>query len=311
MIELFFLVLPLYLLIGVGFVATRTGLLAPGTIPALGAFVLNIALPALIVNALMSQNLRESFNVGYLFAYGFGSLAAFLIILFVFMVIFRRSLSEATIAAFGGSASNSGFVGLPVVTLVLGTTALTAVPLTMLIENLLIIPLSLALAEMGQHKEKRLPAILRETARSLVRSPLLLAIILGAVLSALGIQFPAPVAKTITLIAGAAVPCALLIIGGMLANMKARSIGPDAFWISIGKLALHPLAVATAFTFVCGVPDNLRAAGIILAAAPMVTIYPIIGARFKLQSMSAAALLAATTLSFVTITIVLTLVVWL
>lgn len=307
MIDLFLLILPLYLLIGIGFLATRTQLLAPGVIPALGSFVLNIALPALIINALMSQNLQETINIGYLLAYGFGSLAAFGLVFLLFRVVLRRPLSQAAIAAFGGSASNSGFVGLPVVTLVLGTTALTAVPLTMLIENLVIIPLALALAEIGQHREKTLPAVLRETARSLVRSPLLLSILAGAVLSASGIQFPSPVARTISLLAAAAVPCALLIVGGMLANMQVRSFGSETLWITIAKLAVHPLAVALVFMFVDGVPADLRAAGIILAASPMVSIYPIIGARFGQERMTAAALFAATALSFITITIVLSL----
>ena len=310
MTDLFFLVLPLYLLIGIGFTAVRLQLLPASAIPSLGSFVLNLALPALIVNALMGQNLQETFNAGYLAAYASGSLAAFLIILGLFMVALRRTWSQAAIAAFGSSASNSGFVGLPVVSLVLGTTALTAVPLTMLVENLLIIPLSLALAEMGQHAGKTLPMILRDTVRNLVRSPLLIAIVLGALLSAINIQFPTPIAKTISMLATASVPCALLIIDGMLANMKAHALGTEALWITISKLALHPLAVAIAFLLVSGVPAELRAAGIILASAPMVTIYPIIGARFGQETMSAAALLLATTMSFITITIVLALV-WL
>lgn len=310
MAELFFLILPLYLLIGLGFIAVRARILPENSIPSLGSFVLNLALPALIVNALMGQNIQETFNAGYLAAYASGSLAAFALTLLLFLFVLRRSLSEAAIAAFGGSASNSGFVGLPVVSLVLGTTALTAVPLTMLVENLLIIPLSLALAEMSTHAGKTLPMILRDTLRSLVRSPLVISIVLGAALSASGIQFPGPIAKSIAMLATASVPCALLIIGGMLANMKARAIGGEALWISISKLAIHPLAVAIAFSFVSGVPTELRAAGIILASAPMVTIYPIIGARFGQESLSAAALLIGTTMSFITITLVLALV-WL
>lgn len=308
MAELFLLILPLYLLIGIGFTAIRLNFLPASLVPSLGAFVLNLAMPALIINVLMGQNLQETFNAGYLAAYASGSLTAFLFILCLFMVVLRRSWSQAAIAAFGGSASNSGFVGLPVVSLVLGATALTAVPLTMLVENLLIIPLSLALAEMGQHTGKTLPMILRDTIRNLARSPLIIAIVLGAALSAFGVQFPTPVAKTISMLATAAVPCALLSIGGILANMKTRTLSTDALWITIVKLAAHPLAVAIAFMFVSGVPEEMRAAGIILASSPMVTIYPIIGARFGQETMSAAALLLATTMSFITITIVLKLV---
>src|SRR5690606_11874039 len=129
------LVLPLYILIGIGIATIRAKFLPPETVPSLGAFVLNIALPALILNALMSQDLQETFNAGYLIAYASGSLVAFLAILCLFLFVLRKTWSQAAIAAFGSSASNSGFIGMPVVSLVLGTTALTAIPLTMLVEN--------------------------------------------------------------------------------------------------------------------------------------------------------------------------------
>src|SRR5690606_42127688 len=126
MIDLFLLILPLYLLIGIGFLATRTQLLAPDVIPALGSFVLNIALPALIINAMMSHNLQETINIGYLLAYGFGSFAAFGLVFLLFRVVLRRPLSQAANAAFCGSASNTPSVGQLVVSLVLCNTYLIA-----------------------------------------------------------------------------------------------------------------------------------------------------------------------------------------
>ena len=58
-----------------------------------------------------------------------------------------------------------------------------------------------------------------------------------------------------------------------------------------------------------GVPSGLMAAGIILASAPMFTIYPIIGERFGLGGLCAAALVAATVVSFATMTLVIGIVV--
>lgn len=308
MINLFLLILPLYLLIAIGFFAMRTKLLAPEAIPTLGAFVMNIALPAMMLNALMGQNLTEAFNLGYVLAYAIGSLAVFGAILLFFLQVLRKPFSHAVIAAFGSAASNTGFVGLPVVTLVFGSTALAAVSMTFVVEVLLIMPLALILAEMGGKKDHALHAVLRDTARNLIRSPLLLSIIAGSLLSALGIQFVAPVAKTISLLGAAAIPCALLIIGGILANTKARTLDLEPIWISIGKLVLHPIAVALCFMLMSGVPDELRATGIVLASSPMLSIYPIIGARFKLEALSATALFIATSLSFITITLILALV---
>jgi len=308
MIDLFLLILPLYLLIAIGFAAFRTSLLAREAIPTLGGFVMNIALPAMMLNALMGQNLTEAFNLGYLLAYCLGSLAVFAIVLLIFLKVLRKHFSHAVIAAFGSATSNTGFVGLPVVTLVFSTTALAAVSMTFLVEVLLMMPLALILAEMGGKKDHALRVVLRDTVRNLIRSPLLLSIIAGSILSTLGVQFPEPVIKTVSLLGSAAVPCALVIIGGILANTKARALDFDSIWISVGKLALHPIAVALSFMLMSGVPDGLRATGIVLAASPMLSIYPIIGARFKLETLCATALFIATTLSFITITLILALV---
>jgi malonate transporter len=308
MLDLFLLILPLYLLMLVGFVAIKTKLLPQDAIPTLGGFVLNIAMPALMINSFMSQDISESLNLGYLLAYAIGSLVVFGALALVFSLVLRKPFSHAIIAGFGSSTSNTGFVGLPVVTMVFGTSVFAAVSMTILVESLLMLPLALILAEAGQQKEKKLLGILRDTLRNLTRSPLLIAIVSGSILSALGIRFPEPVVKTIGLLGGSAIPCALMIIGGVLATTKSTGINLQPAWISISKLALHPAAMALAFLLFPGVPEEMRVTGIVLAASPMLTIYPIIGSQFNLQSLCATALIIATTLSFLTITVTLTLV---
>ena len=52
-------------------------------------------------------------------------------------------------------------------------------------------------------------------------------------------------------------------------------------------------------------PDTLVAAGIIFAAVPMLTVYPILARRAGTDGIAAAALMAATLGGFFTITIVL------
>ena len=110
------------------------------------------------------------------------------------------------------------------------------------------------------------------------------------------------------MMADASVPTALFVVGGTLAGLKIGSAATDISLIVLGKLLLHPIAVAGAFLLVGGVPPGLMAAGIILAGSPMLTIYPILGARFGYDRVGAAALLVATTLSFVTLAVVLGLV---
>lgn len=308
MTELLSIILPIFVLIGVGFTAVRAKFISSAVVEAMGSFVLNFALPALILHALLQQDLQKTLDWGYLLAYAAGSLVAFLAILALFRASFGKSLSHAATAALGASASNSGFVGFPVASLALGAPAFLALPLSMLVENILIIPLALALGEAGAQRGQGLHRILRETIRRLARTPLIGAILVGVIFSASGIELPFAIATPLKMMADASVPCALFVVGGTLAGLQAVTIANDLVPIVLGKLVLHPIAVGAAFLLIGNVPPDLMAAGIILASSPMLTVYPIIGARFGHGEMSAAALFAATTASFLTLLIVLSLI---
>lgn len=304
MADLLSITAPIFLIIALGFATVRSRLAPAELVPALGFFVLHLALPALVLHALLAQDLSRTFSWNYLFAYAGGSLLIFAVMLALFQAVLKRSLSQAAIAALGSVASNSGFVGFPVASLAVGAAALTALPLSVLIENVLVIPLALALAEAGSQQGKS-AAALRQTALRLARMPLLVAVVLGIVLSAMGVRLPGTLDAAIGMMANASAGCALFVVGGTLAGVKAASLEGDLVWIAIGKLILHPLAVWAGFVLLGDVPPDLMAAGIILASSPMLTVYPIFGQRFGLGGLAAAALVAATAAGFVTMTVVL------
>ena len=60
--------------IGIGFVATRSGLFAKLGSRVLGKFVIHIALPALLFNAMAQRRIGEILNAAYVFSYLAGTL---------------------------------------------------------------------------------------------------------------------------------------------------------------------------------------------------------------------------------------------
>jgi len=304
-IDLLSLTLPIFLLIALGFVAVRARVVAADFVQGLGFFVLNFALPALVLNALLKQDVNETFNWNYVIAYAGGSLVVFLAALLVYLTWLRRGLSQAAIAGLGSVASNTGFVGFPVASLAIGTPALAALPQTMLVENVLVIPLALALAEIGLQQGQPPQTVAGQTLLRLSRTPLIIAIFLGVILSALGLHPPVAVSKAIEMVADASAACALFVVGGTLAGLKSESLAGDLLWILLGKLVFHPLAVGAGFLLVGDVPPLLMATGIIFASAPMLTVYPIFGQRFGLGGLCAAATVAATIAGFATMTVVI------
>src|SRR5580692_5628521 len=67
MINFFLLSFPIFAVIGVGWAATRTRLVAQGALDALNAFSFRFALPALLLRLIAGQPLRQSFNASVLY----------------------------------------------------------------------------------------------------------------------------------------------------------------------------------------------------------------------------------------------------
>jgi hypothetical protein len=77
MIDILSITGTIFVLIGVGFLSVRLGLFSSGEMQTLGKFVVDFALPALILRAVSSQSVGKIADVGYLGTVLFGSLAVF------------------------------------------------------------------------------------------------------------------------------------------------------------------------------------------------------------------------------------------
>ena len=297
---------PIYLLVAVGFVSVRLGWMAPADMRVLGRFTAQFGVPALLFRSISRQPLGSVLNGDYLAVYAAGSMTAMFVVMLLAWRVWGRPVSLAALQGLGASGSNSAFIGYPIVLQVIGPTAGVALALCTLVENLLVMPLALALADSG-NGDRRPGAVLQSTLCLLVRNPMILAICAGLTVSALGWHIPAVLDQTVSLAAAAAPPTALFVIGGSLVGLQLAGIRGDIALIACGKLLLHPLCV---LAFVLLFPPEqplLGAAAILFAAMPMLSIYPVLAQRHGHERLCAAALLAATVSSFVSISLLIAL----
>ncbi len=309
MLEILAITTPIFLLIGTGYLAMAGRVVTRDQVQGVGTFVLYLALPSLVIRALTENPLGEVINPRYLLAYGLGSALVFLFAIGLAYRWQRQPLASAAIQGLGMAASNSGFIGYPIMAMVLGSPAAIFLALNMMIENLLIIPAALILAEMGSQAGKGLGETLRQTALRLVRNPILLGLVIGLLLAVTGLALPSPLARVVEMLADAAGPTALFVIGGTLYGLKITGMIRDMTQLVVGKLLLHPLAVLGIFLLLPGPTDPLvLAGGVLMASAPMVSVFPLLGQRYGLGGVSAAALMAGTLLSFFTMSLAIWLV---
>lgn len=300
---------PIFILIGLGFFSARIALVNRDQVRGMGTFVIYFALPSLVFKALAERSLSEVLNGPYLAAYAMASLSLFGIGLLLARRWRGLGLSSSAILAMGMAVPNSGFVGYPIAVMVIGPTAALAMALGMLVENLLMIPLALAIAEAGRQDGQGW-TVVRETALRLLRNPLIIAIVLGLGMSLLELRLPVVPARVIEMLAAASAPVALFVIGATLNGMKAGGMAADLAQASIGKLILHPLLMFAALSLVPGIDPLLMVAGVLFASAPMLSVFPILGQRFGLEERCAAALVGCTVLAFFSISGLLALLRW-
>jgi len=303
---------PIYLCIAAGYASVRWNLFTKADMRVFGRFVIQIALPALLFNALASRRLSEVVHTGYLLAFTVGSLTLILLALWFARSVLGKSLTESAYVAMGMTCSNSGYVGYPVMLLLFGPLGGVILALNLIVENLIKLPLLFTLADAGAHEGERpsLLQALKQTGERLVRNPMIVAIFAGFVVALLGWQLPAVITRTVTLFSAASSGMALFIIGGTLVGLQVKGMRRQVSLIAVGKLLLHPLAVFAAISLLplLGLPSvdgDLRTAAVLSAAMPMLGIYSILAQRYGFEGFTAAALLATTAASFFTLSAIL------
>jgi predicted permease len=217
-----------------------------------------------------------------------------------------HSLSYSSMMAMGMSCPNSGFVGYPIMLLTFGPVAGVALALNMVVENLLLIPLLLAVADSDGGQQGQWRQVLWQTLKNLAKNPMIWGIVGGFLFSLSGWTMPAPLGRTVNLFAQASAALSLFVIGGSLVGLKAEGLQGTVSQIAFGKLFMHPLAMWVALTFVAPVSDPaLRSAALLTGALPMLGIYTILSQRHGHGAISAATLLVTTVVSFFTLSALL------
>ena len=300
---------PIYIAIFLGWLSTRFGLFERADMRVLGQFVLYIALPALLFDAVGKRPLADILVWQYLLVYALAGLLTIGLALWWFRRVAGQAPQVSVVQAMGTSCPNSGFVGFPITLLVLGPVAGVILGMNMLVENLLVIPLLLALLDIaGGGGDWR--SVLRGVLVGLMRNPLVIGLAAGLMVSVLGLPVPAVAERTVTLFAQSSAALSLFVIGGSLAGLEIKGLRAQVVQIAVGKLIVHPLAAVGVLALLqaLGAPamDPKLQVGVVLACAcPMLGIYPILAQKAGQEGLAAAALLGTTVASFFTISALL------
>jgi malonate transporter and related proteins len=296
--------LPFFALIGVGYLAGRTKFFSDEATAYLTRFVFYFALSAMLFGFAANLDVVAIFNWRFVLAYICGTGLVWLAV--AAAATFRgTSREEAVFEAHTGVIGNVGFLGIPMLSLLLGPQAVGPVLLVLAVD-LIVFSSILTMAVTGLRAGRISPQTLELLAVGLAKNPMIVSVVLGILWGTTGLALPGPVAEFMTLLGSAASPCALFAIGASLAGRSAERVEVAA-WLSLAKLVLHPLAVAGA-CWLFGVTGYVAGVMIAAAALPVAGNVFILAQHYRVapQRVSTAILLS-TAASVLTVTAVIAL----
>jgi len=298
---------PVFALVACGVLAGRFRLINPGSSEALNRFVYAFALPALLFIAVYRGSLDEllgsgSFLLGVVLATFGTALAGFALSYY----LWRATPAESVMRALNASFANTGYLGIPLVSVAYGEHAALPAALATVATNIVsfaaaIVCLELLANPRGGGVAKALVGV--------ARSPLIWPIALAVVVVAAGAKIPLPVERFASLLAAAAGPCALFAIGLFVSQLSIRE-GFRASWpTSTLKLVLHPLLMAALAYWLLAIDPFWAKVAIVCASLPLGATAFVLAQRYSLlEAETSTGAVLSTAASVLTVSVVMTLV---
>jgi malonate transporter and related proteins len=308
---IFLVTAPFFGLVLMGYIAARAGMVPLSAIPGLNSFVLYFALPCMLFEFGAKTPFEKLVDPRVAAVY----LATGLILVALAVGWAGRkglSVKDGAFGAITAAFPNAGFIGVPLLVTLMGAEAAGPVILMIAIDMVIISSGCLALAE-SDHKGGAWTTLI-SSLKAIIRNPMPIAIVAGAVSSWLGIYLYGPVEKLVGLLSHAASPVALFTIGAVLwrsAVYAQRADFQHQPYLDVValKLLVHPLLIwilGSALVSVGYGPDPTTLAVMVLCAAlPSASNVSLLAERFGADNSRIARIILVTTVvSFVSFSVV-------
>jgi hypothetical protein len=295
-------VFPVFGLVACGYLAGRFHIVTQASSHALNQFVYAFALPAMLFVAVYRGSLEEILSGSFLLAVIVATLAT-AVVGFTISHLSAAPPAESTMRALNASFANTGYLGIPLVTVAYGERAALPAALATVATNIVSFALAIVCLELFVNPRR---GGVRRALGGVVRSPLIWPIALAIALVALEIKIPVPVERFASLLAAAAGPCALFAIGLFVSQLSIRA-GAAASWQStVLKLVLHPLLMAVLVFWVLPVDPFWATIAVVCASLPLGATAFVLAQRYKLlEAETSTGAVISTAVSVLTVSLVM------
>ena len=260
---------PVFALVGIGWLGGRLRLLGEHGTTALNGFVTWFALPAMLFGALARVKLDEIVNLDFAVVFGVSMLATYAIGMVAARLVAGAGLAHMSLHGLAAAFGNVGYMGIPLCIAAFGPQVALPATLAVVLGAAGLLTLALVIVEFGgDNPPVSRSAALARVAVAVGRSPIMQAVVLGMLVSALAIPVPDPVQRFLDLLASAAGPCALFAIGHFLSDQGLPREWGEVGLATFGKVILQPALAFGLLAFYPGMDDMWAKSALLLAALP-------------------------------------------
>ncbi len=294
-------ILPVFLVIGAGYVAVWKGYFSEVGVDALMKFTQGVAIPCLLFQALAKLDLRVSFDVPLLVSYYTGSLGCFVLGFAGARVIFKRSLPDCVSIGFCALFSNTILLGLPITERAYGPEALAGNYAIIALHAPFGYLLGISLMEIQKGSGQGPVATMRNVSSAILHNALIVGIGLGLAVNLLGVPVPGVVDDAVALLARAGLPAALFGLGGVLVRYRPEGDAKVIAMVCGISLLVHPLISFSLGSALALDRDAFRSVVVTAAMAPGVNAYIFANMYGAARRVAASAVLLSTATSILTV----------
>ena len=134
MTQILAITFPIYGAIALGYLVVAKGWFGQAEMRTLGKYVINIALPALLFNAVASRRIADVFQPDYMLAYGLGGLAT-IAAAWILFSLRGTDPQRRALGVMGSTCPNNAFIGFPIMLLAFPAEAEVILALNLLVEK--------------------------------------------------------------------------------------------------------------------------------------------------------------------------------
>ena len=296
--------LPLFILILLGFLAVKLGRWQKTVTDSLTKFTFYIAFPIMLFQIMSHFSEQSEIDIKLLLVFFGGSFIVFAIGCLIASKIFKLNGSQSTLFAMGGIYTNTVFVGIPIIKMLLGDQAIPIVAIIVIFNALILWTLatvSIEFVQMGKLSGRSFIKALRNVSKN----PIIIGIFTGIAVNYIGLPIPNFINQSTKMVSDMTAPLSLIVLGMGLAEYKIR----DQFLIT-GSICILKLAILPIVTYIVGkllgLPTLELQVVVLLSSVSIAINCYMMARQFEvLQGPIASSLLISTVLSSVTTPLIL------